>query len=68
MRGMNNEKVCKHNPTFAQQRRACARCYRERGSYGREDKECAYDIGEVGLNSQVYVYNLNYKFDRVTEA
>lgn len=22
----------------------------------------------VGVNSQVYVYNLNYKFDRVTEA
>lgn len=21
-----------------------------------------------GMNSQVYVYNLNYKFDRVTEA
>jgi len=44
MRGMNNERVCKHNPTFAQQRR-----HWERGSYGREDKECTYDVGEVGL-------------------
>jgi len=47
---------------------ACAHRHGERGLYEREDKERAYDAGEVGLNSQVYVYNLNYKFDRVTEA
>lgn len=40
----------------------------ERGSYERGSKERAYDAEEVCLNSQVYVYNLNYKFDRVTEA
>lgn len=67
----NNERVCTHNPTFAQQRRACAR-RREKDQKGfvqkRTETRNSRRTGEVGLNSQVYVYNLNYKFDRVTEA
>lgn len=44
MRGMNNERVCKHNPTFAQQRRACARRRRERpkGVRTREEARSAH--------------------------
>lgn len=44
MRGMNNERVCKHNPTFAQQRRACARRHRERpkGVRTREEARSAH--------------------------
>jgi len=42
----------------------------------RAERGCTYERGDgastgrgrTALNSQVYVYNLNYKFDRVTEA
>lgn len=43
MCGMNNERVCKHNPTFAQQRRAYAHRHREKlkGVRTREETRSA---------------------------
>lgn len=47
--------------------RGRARRRMEKGS-NEKGAKAAWENRTAGMNSQVYVYNLNYKFDRVTEA